>query len=186
MSILKGRNKGFTLIELLISLAIIGVLAAIILVAVYRAYDETYKARAELELRMLQSAMHVYALDLGHMPPDVDRDLPPGLEHYLPAGNWPEAPWPGTVYDWDHWEPDELNHSPDDDRVIQITIRFCDMGDPIDECNFPQYEWAEDFDVNSGFFYCIEGKCRSHSDEPLDYPGYCVNCPENEAPFGFD
>ncbi|MGM0482751.1 MAG: type II secretion system protein [Patescibacteria group bacterium] len=178
----KEKISGFTLIELLLVIAIIGILVAIVLVSIGDAKDSAYKARAEMELRSLQSAMHVYRIDLGHYPDDVDRGLPSGFEYYLPSGDWPDAPWPGSVYDWDNWEdPDDS-----DENIVQITVRFCPLGGSIDDCRFPDYEWAEDFDVNSGFFYCIKGKCRSHIDRPLDYPGYCVNCPKNEPPFGFD
>ena len=178
----KRKDSGFTLIELLVVIAILGILLAIVLLSIRTAYEGAYKARAELELRQLNSAMHIYRLDLGYYPDDADRGLPSGLEYYLPSGSWPNAPWPGSVYDWDNWEdPDNSGR-----RIVQISIRFCDVGAELGECYFPSYDWAEDFGVDSGFFYCIEGKCRSHINQPLDYPGYCVNCPEKEAPFGFD
>ncbi len=178
----KNKRSGFTLLELLIVVAIIGILAAIVLFFVGGAYDKAYKARADMELRTLQSAMFLYSADHGGFPDDVARGLPSGLEEYLPSGDWPEAPWPGSLYDWDNWEdPDNPG-----ERIVQMTIRFCDAGASIDECNFPDYKWSEDFDVNSGYFYCIKGRCRSHINEDLDHLGYCVNCPKNEPPYGFE
>jgi len=128
---------------------------------------------------ILSSAINMYAEDHdGEYPDDVNRDVPPGLGQYLAGGSndsWPDAPWPGSVYDWDNWE------DPDDSslRIYQISIRFCPVGGTIADCHFPNEEWAKNFGINSSVYYCIEGNCRSHIDEPIDYPGYCVNCNEN-------
>jgi prepilin-type N-terminal cleavage/methylation domain-containing protein len=166
-----GLIRGFTIIELLIVIAIIGVLGAYILSSVNDARDSAYVTRAETELENFHDSVQLYRSDHGSYPPDVGRGIPPGLENYLQSGNWPQGPWPESVYDWDHW-------TVDGEDIYQISIRFCDQGNP-DTCEFPSQSWASDFGVNSAVYYCVEGPCRSHESEPIDYPGYCVNC-END------
>jgi hypothetical protein len=127
----------------------------------------------------METALEMYKLDHGgEYPADANRDIPSGLEQYLAGGdvdNWPKAPWPGSVYDWDNWE------DPDDSdlRIYQVSIRFCPAGGDITTCKFPEEDWAANFDVNSSVYYCIEGNCRAHINEDIDYPGYCVNCQNN-------
>jgi len=164
---MKINKKGFTLIELLIVVAIIGILSSIVLINLNRARNATYLARAELEFKSLSTAIQFYTEDNGDYPADVNRGLPPGLEVYLAGDHWPNAPWPGSVYDWDNWtDPDSGL------PILQISIRFCDGG----VCHIPDEPWATDFDNNSAVYYCIEGACRSHINEPIDHPGYCINC----------
>jgi hypothetical protein len=59
---------------------------------------------------------------------------------------------------------------------LQISIRFCPVGQPS-QCVFPQQSWAANFDINSSVYYCVEGACRAHVNQPANHPGYCVNCP---------
>ena len=169
-------KKGFTLIELLIVLAIMGILASIVITAVSKSKEKAYYTRAIMETRSMSAAIEMYQNDHnGNYPPDASRDIAPGIEKYL-AGDqnarWPSAPWPGSVYDWDNWQ------DPDNpfERIYQISIRFCPVGGTIDQCHFPNEDWAQNFEVNSAVYYCISGSCRSHIAEPVSYPGYCVNC----------
>lgn len=172
----KRKNKrisssGFTLIELLIVVAIIGVLSSIILTYLTKAKDSAYMARAKVEFRTIATAIELYTLDHGDvLPADVNRGLPPGLEAYLPGGDWPNGPWPGSFYDWDnHIHP--LTGQP----VVQISIRFCPYNDFVN-CTFPNEPWAAGFDYYSSVYYCILGACTSYLTMPPDHPGYCVNC----------
>jgi prepilin-type N-terminal cleavage/methylation domain-containing protein len=166
-----AANIGFTLIELLVSIAIIGMLAAVVIVSLSGAREKAYYARAVTELGEVRKAVEFYQMDHGDYPADVNRSLPPGLEQYLPGGNWPAAPWPGSVYDWDNWDdPDRPGQ-----KIYQISIRFCAAGNP-GSCRFPPEPWAATFGVNSALYYCVSGVCRSHSSEPVSYPGKCVNC----------
>ncbi|HYE22733.1 MAG TPA: prepilin-type N-terminal cleavage/methylation domain-containing protein [Verrucomicrobiae bacterium] len=173
---MKGnKNKtflGFALIELLVVVAIIGFLASVALVSLNRTRAKAYYARAAKETVELSKALNFYLDAHGSFPADVDRSLPPGLEVYLPSGDWPNAPWPGSVYDWDNWA-DPNNPS---QNIYQISIRFCPIGGPISSCKFPLEEWAQDFQVNSAVYYCLSGSCRSHISEPLGFPGKCINC----------
>jgi prepilin-type N-terminal cleavage/methylation domain-containing protein len=170
------RNRGFTAVEIVVVISIIAVLASIVFAVLHSTRGKTYYARALSEYETMAFALDLYQNDNdGEYPADTNRDVPPGLEEYLAGGqneNWPNAPWPGSVYDWDNWQ------DPDDEdlRIYQISIRFCPLGGSIDTCNFPDEEWAENFGVNSAVYYCVEGACRAHQYEPIDYPAYCVNC----------
>ena len=166
-------KKGFTLIELLVVLAIIGLLASIILASITNARERARSARTKEELQQLDTALELYASDhSGMYPADVTRSLPPGLEAYLPNGTWPNAPWPGSVYDWDNWAPGDLSYAPFT-QVYQISVRFCT---DINTCTIPNEPWATNFDYYSAAYYCVSGPCRSHSSQPVTYPGYCMNC----------
>ncbi|OGE81020.1 MAG: hypothetical protein A3H72_01630 [Candidatus Doudnabacteria bacterium RIFCSPLOWO2_02_FULL_48_8] len=166
------KTKGFTLIELLIVITIIGVLATVVLMSINSSRENGYYSRASLETTEIAKSLLLYLQDNGSYPPDANRDLPPGLEDYLPAGEWPNGPWPGSVYDWDNWnDPDNPGQ-----KIYQISIRFCPIGGPLSACNFPKAGWAADFGVNSALYYCLSGFCRAHSGEEADYPGKCINC----------
>ena len=166
-------HQGFSLLELLFVVVLIGVLAAIIAVGTYDAYHQTRLTRAQEELRNIYTAVKLYADDHGGAyPPDATRAVPPGLEKYLTGGTWPPAPWPNSVFDWENWAPSALAYPPQS-QVYQISIRFCDTNG---NCNFPNEPWAANFDTNSAVYYCISGLCRAHSSQPVDHPGYCVNC----------
>ena len=169
-----NRNeKGFTLIELLIVIAIIGVLSSIVIASLQSSRKRAYEVSAKNEINQLNNALQLYLNDTnGTYPPDVSRDLPAEIKVYLGSNNsseWPKAPWPGSVYDWDNWIIGGQ-------RVVQISIRFCPAGGGLSTCKFPNETWAQNFGVNSAYYYCLEGACRSHSAEPLNYPGYCANC----------
>lgn len=201
----KVENKGFTLIEILVVVAIISLLASVILISVLGARGRAYFARTQKEMRSMVEALNLYFLDYDYAYPcDVNREIPPGLQDYLSsAPAWPEAPWPGSVYDYDYWDPDAestgfwygdpgvphpvycagqlaIDGDPVHDRpVYQISVRFCPMGGPLSACQFPKESWASDFDINSSVYYCIDGPCRAHGSEPYDYPSCCIggSCP---------
>lgn len=162
-------NKGFTLIELLTVIAILGVISNIVLSELKKARSSAEFARSKLEFRSIATAINLYAEDNGGtMPPDVSRNLPPGLEEYLAGEDWPNAPWPGSVYDWENWIDPVTG-----ERILQISIRFCT---DVHVCRIPNEPWAAGFDYYSALYYCIEGSCRSHISKPINHPGYCVNC----------
>ncbi len=166
--------KGFTLLELLVVISIIGILAATVTPALLGARQAAYTARAKAELRQIAIALELYQSAYGAYPPDADRNLPPGLEEFLGGGNWPQAPWPGSVYDWDNWAPAQLAHAPQQ-QTRQISIRFCPINQPTN-CRFPNEPWAAGFDYYSAAYYCVDGACRAHSSQPTTHPAYCANC----------
>jgi type II secretory pathway pseudopilin PulG len=166
------RIAGFTVLELLIVIGIIGYLSSIVINNTGSARDKAYTARGQKELTTMYQALQMYMSDRGgRIPADVSRGLPPGLEDYLPSGDWPSAPWPGSVYDWDVW--DDPASATD---IVQISTRFCPAGGALSTCNFPKENWASNFGVNSAYYYCIQGACRSHIAESVSYPGKCANC----------
>jgi prepilin-type N-terminal cleavage/methylation domain-containing protein len=168
-------RSGFTLIELLIVISIIGLLAAIIFPSIRQSVEKAYYARALGEFKSLNTALELYAADHGgNYPADASRGLPAGLETYLSGHNWPNAPWPGTVYDWDSWAPADLSAAPKQ-QVYQISIRFCSTDIPP-VCSIPNESWAQNFDYYSSLYYCVSGPCRAHSSQPINHPGVCVNC----------
>ena len=61
-------NKGFTLVELLIVIVIIGILAAISLVAYNGIQSNAETARAKAEFREISQAIEMYWLENGHLP----------------------------------------------------------------------------------------------------------------------
>lgn len=167
----KPSDRGFTLVELLISISIIGILASVVMPVINTVREDARMVRATSEFRSLETSLQNYLNDNDSYPPDTDRDIPPGLEDYLAPGIWPNAAWPDSVFDWENWEdPDDPSK-----RILQISVRFCPAGQ-LDECKFPDTEWAEDFDMHSSVYYCLQGACRSHIDRPESHPGYCVNC----------
>lgn len=115
---------GFTVMELLIVIAIIAILASSVIASVRRARESAYFSKAKLEMKSIVGSLELYKDDNGgNFPPDADRDIPPGLEPYLAPGNWPQAAWPGSVFDWDNWD-DPITH----EKIYQISIRFCPIG----------------------------------------------------------
>ena len=168
-----GSTKpGFTLLEVLIAITIIGILYATVYGRVGQIVGLANEARAKAELAEMNKATNQMVIDnLGEWPADVHRGVPPGIEDYLGPGNWPDAPWAGSEYDWDNFT------GSDGQQVYQISIRFCEYGDSSGEtCRFPDEPWATGFDYHSSYYYCIQGKCRAHPGKPDDHPGYCVNC----------
>lgn len=174
---LRGAKKiteGFTLIELVIVIAVIGALTAITYsYAVPKYRERTYLTRADSELHTMANALTLYVSKYNDYPADVTRGIAPGTEEFIQTNGqndmWPNAPWPGSFYDYDRW---------DDLGVIQVSIRFCNAGDDV-TCrkNFPAESWVNSsWDSYSAVYICIKGPCRSHHDKPVSWPGYCVNC----------
>ena len=173
-------KRGFTLVEVLVVIAIIGILSSVVFSSLGSAMEKARFVKAKSELKSINEALELYRSEHNDSyPPDTNRDIPPGLEDYLSGGAWPSAPWSGSVFDWDNWTDPDTS-----EKIYQISIRFCPSGGSIGDCNFPNESWANDFDTNSSVFYCIEGACRPHINEDVDYPGYCMNCQENEYPYG--
>ena len=165
---------GFTLIQLLIVVAILGILSAIVLLAVNPAkmIDEARFSRVEGQFASFTRALDAYLLNNNNVyPADVDRGIPPELIDVLKNENWPHTPWgEPTTYDWDNIiDPYTGEH------YVQIGIRFCALNN-ASHCNFPNLEWAKDFDYRSSAYYCIKGPCKAHKDSAPDHPAYCANC----------
>lgn len=165
---------------MLLVIAIIGILASVVIAEISEVRKRTIYVRALSELRAIETALFLYrdANDQA-FPADVNRAVPPGLEAYLhnprDIDDWPDAPFKGSVYDWDNWAPSDLSYPPYE-QVYQISIRFCDVFGWGATCHYPNEPWAVGFDNYSALYRCIQGPCRSHPDKHPNHPGHCVNC----------
>jgi prepilin-type N-terminal cleavage/methylation domain-containing protein len=181
---LKSINRGFTLVEITMVIAVIGILAAIVYaIAVPNWRLRTYYTRSVSELNTMANGMTLYASKYNDYPPDVDRSVPAEIKEFLQGqygSDWPDAPFPGSVYDYDNWPPD--SNGPQ--HTYQISIRFCDIGQTA-ICKANANKYLKDYvsssildawDAQSSMYYCIKGSCRSHQNQPMNHPGYCVNC----------
>ena len=165
-----ARQRGFTVVEILIVIVVIGILSSLVLVNVSGSKERTYKTKGFAELNTLANATRLYLEKYNTYPPDVNRNIPAELNEFISFdGEWPYAPWPGSVYDYDNWTIDGK-------QVVQISIRFCPLGGQLSECSFPDEPWANGFDQQSSVYYCLKGACRAHVSSPYNHPGYCINC----------
>jgi prepilin-type N-terminal cleavage/methylation domain-containing protein len=181
---LLSNNKGFTLIELVAVISILGVLAALTYTIVVPNYRErTYYTRSISELGTMANGLTLYAAKYNDFPPDVNRSVPSEIQEFLQGqygSDWPDAPFPGAVYDYDNWPPD--GYGPE--HTYQISIRFCNAGqDAVCKANAKKYlskyvdsTVLNNWDSSSSMYHCIRGSCRSHQNKPMNHPGYCVNC----------
>lgn len=159
---IRDQNSGFTLIEILMVAVLITVLSGTILISANPQYiiNKTREVRTKAELKEIASAMILYTAKYGGFPPDVNRNLPNGLEEFLPGGvQWPIGPYPGSVYDWDNWENQTCWNG--ETGIVQITLR-----------QVPGYD-ANDWT----FYYIMRGKGVPHCSN-RNTKGYCVNCPD--------
>lgn len=180
----KANQKGFTIVEITVVIVILGILAGLtysIIVPKYR--ERSYFTRSNAELNTMGNAFNLYLAKYNDYPPDVNRDVPAGIKEFIQAqGNpdWPDAPYPGSVYDYDNWPPD--GNGPN--HTYQISIRMCNAGDDATcKANANKYlkgyvsqSVLNNWDSSSSVYYCLKGSCRSHQNKPMNHPGYCMNC----------
>jgi prepilin-type N-terminal cleavage/methylation domain-containing protein len=176
-------KTGFTLVEVLIVIFVLAILTGLVINYVSGSQERSYFTRAKAEFTTFENALKLYVAKHNDYPADVSRGIPADLKEFVAKDSqnseWPKAPYPDSVYDYDNWSIDDGDGNMV--QTYQISIRFCPAGGPLNACKFPNEDWAKDFGVNSALYYCIEGLCRSSSSEAADYPGYCVNCPNNKA-----
>ena len=103
----RQRSAGFTLIELLVVVAIIGILAAIAVVAFENTILKARVASMATDLRTFETGFLSFHTDEGTFPPDSHLDppyhLPPGagMEDYLPVHRWARETPLGGNYNWE-------------------------------------------------------------------------------------
>jgi prepilin-type N-terminal cleavage/methylation domain-containing protein len=172
-----SAKKGFTIVELLVVVVVIGILAtSLISLLGKNSREKAFYTRTQAETNAMSNALTLYIDKANEYPPDVSRNIPSVIKEYLTSlredDGWPDAPYPGSVYDYDNWV-DPLDGS----QIIQISVRFCPVGGPTTACRFPNEPWINSsWDYNSSLYYCIKGKCRSHISQPVSHPGKCLNC----------
>jgi len=104
-------KTGFTLIELLVVVAIIGLLASIIMVALGKARAKARDARRLSDMRQIQSALEMYYSENGAYPGNTDNDCSgwdagynggpgsgdPFIQPLVNAGLFPKTPGDPTA-----------------------------------------------------------------------------------------
>lgn len=164
-------SRGFTLLDALVTLSLIGAISSVVLAHLNQAQERTYEVIAKQQMRNFRTALEVYRSERGQYPEEVHRDVPAGIAQYHSGSSTlPTPPWPGSLYDWDHWQ-----HPTTGADIYQLSIRFCPKNQPR-QCRFPDTPWAENFDYYSSVYWCLEGPCRAHISKPANHPGYCLNC----------
>lgn len=94
------KNGGFTLIELLIVIVILGLLMSLVAPAMFSKVGSSKQKTAIAQMKMLQTAMDTYRLDVGHYPDNLG-ELRSSKEKgwdgpYMPK-DIPNDPW-GNPY----------------------------------------------------------------------------------------
>jgi general secretion pathway protein G len=104
------RNEdGFTLIEIMVVVVILGILAALVAPTVISRIDDAQINRARMDVRAIESAMHLYRLDNFKYPTTdqgieslVTRQADPSIRNWRTGGYLdkpPKDPW-GAPYQY--------------------------------------------------------------------------------------
>jgi general secretion pathway protein G len=86
----QATRRGFTLIEILLVVAIIGMLVALVGVAVPKYLESTRKDAAKTQIRMLETALDSYNMKNGKYPASLD-----DVKEFLRGNELPMTPWNG-------------------------------------------------------------------------------------------
>ena len=122
MTKIRRNERGFTLIELMVVIVILGILAGLIVPRIMGRPDEARRAKAQIQIESLETALKLYKLDNGNYP-TTEQGLqalvePPAAgaplknwrqDGYLEKGKVPKDPWdnefvyisPGVHGDYD-------------------------------------------------------------------------------------
>ena len=105
----KPRQRGFTLIEIMVVVIILGILAAIVAPNVIGRIDDAQVARAEQDIRGLETALKFYRIDNFMYPTTeqgldalVNRPADPSIRNWKAGGyvdRLPNDPW-GNRYEY--------------------------------------------------------------------------------------
>ena len=94
-------SGGFTLVEIMITVAIIGMLAAIAIPNFLKARERSQLTAVANDFRVFESGFAQYALDHGNYPPDSHIVLPAGMDEYIDSGDWLGDTPLGGSYNWE-------------------------------------------------------------------------------------
>lgn len=91
-----NKARGFTLIELLIVIVILGLLASLVAPQMFSKVDSSKVKTAETQMKMLETSLNTYRLDMGRYPEKLDfllaSDEPNWQGPYFPK-EVPPDPW---------------------------------------------------------------------------------------------
>jgi prepilin-type N-terminal cleavage/methylation domain-containing protein len=190
-----GKNSigehGFSYVEITIVIVVISILAMLVLATNNNSRNSTYQTTTDADMDTIVNAARLYINKYNHYPADTNRGMPSDLKEFVDpnvaSSIWSTGTYPGSVFDWDVWDLyDATNNKYDPgadgiSETVQISLRFCPAGGPLSACHFPSQSWASGFNINSSYYYCVTGYCRSHGSEAWSYPGYCRNCLNHQA-----
>ncbi len=112
---MRNRSRGFTLIEIMVVVVILAVLGALVVPRVLENVDKARVARAQSDIRAIETALDLYRLD-NYRYPTTDQGLEalvkkppdPSLTNYREGGYLkavPKDPW-GNPYHYESPGPD--------------------------------------------------------------------------------
>ncbi len=101
-------RHGFTLIELLIVIVILGLLASLVAPQMFSKVDSSMIKTAETQMKMLETSLNTYRLDMGSYPESLDELLA------SEKPNWQGPYFPKEVPP-DPWGNDYVYRMPGDD-----------------------------------------------------------------------
>jgi prepilin-type N-terminal cleavage/methylation domain-containing protein len=98
------RQAGFTLIDLMLTIAIIGLLAALAMPNFIVSRQNARRNIFIAQLNKLVGGIETYAIIEGGYPPETaPGELPPGLgEYFTKSSIWTESTPIGGYWDWDY------------------------------------------------------------------------------------
>ena len=94
----QARQRGMTLLEIMIVIAILGLLASVIVVAVVNSLENAKIGTAKLKVNELEKALQLYSVQVGDLPSQNEglRALltpPDGSRPFLKEKDVPKDPW---------------------------------------------------------------------------------------------
>ena len=101
-------RNGFTLIELLIVIVILGLLASLVAPQMFSKVDSSMIKTAETQMKMLETSLNTYRLDMGSYPESLDELLA------SEKPNW-QGPYFLKEVSPDPWGNDYVYRMPGDD-----------------------------------------------------------------------
>jgi len=139
----RTNEEGFTLIELLIVVAIIGIIAAIAIVALGTALDKSKQKATMSDMRTVSKAIELYRVDHGFLP-DPAGGLPPLVAVLIPYQT-------SVVPIQDHWNH-TMVYTADSAGNYSIECLGKDGVNGTDITYATRFNFDEDMIISNGLF----------------------------------